>query len=202
MTREQDLLLQRAAGLGFGNGEVAEMTGLGRSKVRYRRDSLGLPTSSRVASTRNTMRRKSAPDRAEWVISLGVFRAFLLGSGGRLSISEVILGAYEDYLIDYEIRVGNAEKLKENGLSVPEKVEPNIYYQSCIRMAEGCLLLEPCPCKKMYSVVDLSDDENDMVPRGCPCNRLSGKDEVLGQKRTVQVTDAGDNEEQKSVAAE
>ena len=178
------------------------MTGLKTSKVRYRREKLGLPQAPRFKSTRNALRRKNAAERAEWVISLGIFQAYRLGATQGSSIGEVILQAYEDYLADHQIRKESAGHAGDIGNSFPKLLQANIFYQSCIRMAEGCLYLDRCPCKKTYYVIDISDDENDMVPRGCPCNRLSGKGEVLGHKHLIQITEPKDKNGRKSVAAE
>tara|TARA_R110001583_G_scaffold195401_1_gene372742 strand:- start:10413 stop:11048 length:636 start_codon:yes stop_codon:yes gene_type:complete len=199
---EQNEVLMRAARLGFGNHQIGEMIGLPLSKVRYRREAMGAPGASRVVSTRNNLRRKNASARSEWVISLGIFQAYRLGAMSGDSTTDLILTAYEDYLQDYQIRSEFMQSTGANGLSVPEKVVPNVFYQSCVKMAEGCLYLERCPCRKTYSVVDISDDDNDMVPRGCPCNRLTGKDEVLSAKRLVKITEPDDNDGQNSVAAE
>lgn len=197
----QEQIIRRGVQLGFGNKEIAEMTGLGPIQVRYRRKPMeGQPT-SRVSSTKNALRRQGAPERSEWIISVGIFHAYKKAASAGTSDTELILQAYEDYLADYSIR---RESLLERGFqesSMPTKVHPNVFFQSCTKLIEGCLYLERCPCKQTYAAVDISDDDTDVVLRGCPCKRLSGKEENLVKTPLTQPQDQS-NKSKKNVAAE
>ena len=199
---EQEQIIRRGVKLGFGNKEIAEMTGLGATQVRYRRKSMdGLPT-SRVSSTKNALRRKRAPERSEWIISVGIFQAYRSGAKAETSTTYLILQAYEDYLADHSIR---RDSLIQGGLpeaDMPDTVHPNVFFQSCTKLVEGCLFLERCPCKKTYAAVDISDDDTDLVPRGCPCNRLTGRDETVDVICVRKPSQHEAEKDNKSVAAE
>lgn len=199
---QQDVIIRRGVLLGFGNREIAEMTGLAAPQIRYRRKDMNGQPTSRVSSTRNALRRKGASERSEWIISIGIFAAYKRGAKPETSSTELILTAYEDYLADYNIRRENLIEIGKLGEDLPEKVHPNVFFESCIKYVEGCLYLERCPCKLTYWAVDISDEDSDTVPRGCPCNRLAGREETLGEITVSQLQQQHLNKAKKSVAAE